>query len=32
MSNPNHKDYVTSWEDLHRNARALAWRLLDQGP
>ena len=32
MSNPNHKDYATSWGDLHRNARALAWRLLDQGP
>ncbi|MDE0955176.1 MAG: xanthine phosphoribosyltransferase [Pseudomonadales bacterium] len=32
MSNPYHKDYPISWEELHRNARALAWRLLDQGP
>ena len=32
MSNPNHKDSVTFWEDLHRNASALAWWLLDQGP
>lgn len=32
MSNPYHKDYPISWEELHRNARALAWRLLDHGP
>ena len=32
MSNPYHKDYPISWEELHRNARALAWRLLGQGP
>ena len=32
MSNPYNKDYPISWEELHRNARALAWRLLDQGP
>ena len=32
MSNAYHKDYPISWEELHRNARALAWRLLDQGP
>ncbi|MFT6916746.1 MAG: xanthine phosphoribosyltransferase [Motiliproteus sp.] len=25
-------DYPVSWEELHRNARALSWRLLDQGP
>ena len=32
MSNAYHKDYPISWEELHQNARALAWRLLDQGP
>ena len=33
MSNsPYTKDFPISWEELHRNARALAWRLLDQGP
>ncbi|HCH32789.1 MAG TPA: xanthine phosphoribosyltransferase [Oceanospirillaceae bacterium] len=32
MSNPYNKDYPISWEELHRNARALAWRLLEQGP
>jgi xanthine phosphoribosyltransferase len=32
MSNPYIKDYPISWEELHRNARALAWRLLDKGP
>lgn len=26
------KEYPVSWEELHRNARALAWRLLDLGP
>jgi len=30
--NPYSKDYPVSWEELHRNARALAWRLLEQGP
>lgn len=29
---PYSKDYPVSWEELHRNARALAWRLLEQGP
>lgn len=24
--------YPVSWEELHRNARALAWRLLEKGP
>lgn len=28
---PNHS-FPVSWEELHRNARALAWRLLDLGP
>ena len=32
MTNPYNKDYPVSWEELHRNARALAWRLLDHGP
>ena len=32
MSNSYHKDYPIAWEELHRNARALAWRLLDHGP
>ena len=32
MSNSFHKDYPIAWEELHRNARALAWRLLDHGP
>ncbi len=26
------KTFPVSWEELHRNARALAWRLLDLGP
>ena len=26
------KDYPVSWEELHRNARVLAWRLLEVGP
>lgn len=25
------KDFPVSWEELHRNAKALAWRLLDKG-
>ncbi len=29
---PYNKDFPISWEELHRNARALAWRLLDKGP
>ncbi|SVD98134.1 uncharacterized protein METZ01_LOCUS450988, partial [marine metagenome] len=24
------KDYPVSWEELHRDARALAWRLMSQ--
>ena len=32
MNTPYRKDFPISWEELHRNARALAWRLLDQGP
>lgn len=26
------KDFPISWEELHRNAKALAWKLLDKGP
>ena len=26
------KTFPVSWEELHRNARALAWRLVDIGP
>ncbi len=25
------KDFPISWEELHRNAKALAWKLLDKG-
>lgn len=30
--NPYSKDFPVSWEELHRNARALSWRLLEKGP
>jgi xanthine phosphoribosyltransferase len=26
------RTFPVSWEELHRHARALAWRLLDEGP
>ncbi|MBU2645277.1 MAG: xanthine phosphoribosyltransferase [bacterium] len=26
------KDFIVSWSELHRDARALAWRLLDKSP
>lgn len=26
------KSFPVSWDELHRNARALAWRLVDGGP
>ncbi|MEH6824506.1 MAG: xanthine phosphoribosyltransferase [Motiliproteus sp.] len=29
---PYRMDYPVSWEELHRNAKALSWRLLEQGP
>jgi xanthine phosphoribosyltransferase len=29
---PRAKTFPVSWEELHRHARALAWRLLEQGP
>ena len=24
--------YTVTWDQLHRDARALAWRLMDKGP
>ena len=27
-----HRTYPISWEQLHRDARALSWRLVEQGP
>ena len=32
MSTIAHKHFPVSWEELHRNAKALAWRLLELGP
>ena len=29
---PYQKDFIVSWDVLHRDARALAWRLLNTGP
>ena len=29
---PIAKTFPVGWDELHRNARALAWRLLDRGP
>lgn len=26
------KDFPVSWEEMHRNSKALAWRLLEKGP
>ncbi len=26
------KDFIVSWAELHRHAKALAWKLLEQGP
>ena len=26
------KDFIVSWAEIHRDARALAWRLLDKSP
>lgn len=28
----HHKDFPVSWEEIHRNARALAWKLSEKGP
>ena len=32
MADTKTKDFPVSWDELHRNARALAWRLLELGP
>jgi len=32
MTEPYDKSYPVSWDQLHRDARALAWRLADEGP
>jgi xanthine phosphoribosyltransferase len=32
MSPAMNKDFPVSWDELHRNARALAWRLSEMGP
>lgn len=29
---PSPHDFPVGWDELHRNARALAWRLVDKGP
>ena len=29
---PPDKNFPVTWEELHRNAKALAWRLLESGP
>ncbi len=32
MSNPYQKSFPVSWDQLHRDAKALAWRLTEEGP
>ncbi|RRJ82418.1 xanthine phosphoribosyltransferase [Aestuariirhabdus litorea] len=32
MSTEYSKNFPVSWEELHRDGRALAWKLLDMGP
>ncbi len=32
MSDTYSKNFPVSWEELHRNGKALAWKLLDKGP
>ena len=32
MSADASREFPVSWEELHRHARALAWRLLEHGP
>lgn len=32
MTQAAEKAFLVSWEELHRDARALAWRLVEQGP
>ncbi len=31
-ASPYNKDFPVSWDQLHRDARALAWRLAEKGP
>src|SRR5262245_48513030 len=31
-ASPHSKTFPVTWDELHRHARALAWRLLDHGP
>src|ERR1700736_5452525 len=31
-TSPARKNFPVSWDELHRHARALAWRLLELGP
>jgi xanthine phosphoribosyltransferase len=32
LSKPQQKSFPVSWDQFHRDARALAWRLADKGP
>ncbi|HZH26086.1 MAG TPA: xanthine phosphoribosyltransferase [Azospirillaceae bacterium] len=32
MSDGGNKNFPVSWEELHRHAKALAWRLSEKGP
>ncbi len=32
MAYDENKNFPVSWEELHRNSKALAWRLLELGP
>lgn len=32
MNNPNQKSFPVSWDQFHRDSRALAWRLTSIGP
>jgi xanthine phosphoribosyltransferase len=31
-ASPYQKNFPVTWEELHRNAKALAWRLIEKGP
>ncbi|WP_342361608.1 xanthine phosphoribosyltransferase [Terrarubrum flagellatum] len=32
MASPSNKAFPVSWDQFHRDARAMAWRLADKGP
>ena len=32
MSIPTRKEFPVSWDELHRNSKALAWRLVEEAP